>query len=207
MESVLKLYYSATSPFVRKCLVCAHELQLRESIELEPAAPHPVNRDRKLVACNPLGKAPTLVTAEGSVLYDSRVICEYLNARGDGHLLPSIGPSRWAVLVDQALADGLMDAAVLTRYETAVRPESLRWNEWVAGQLEKVTCALDEFERSAGRLDGRVDLGSIALGCALGYLDFRYASLDWRRRRPKIALWFEGFGERDSMQATRPPPA
>ena len=70
--------------------------------------------------------------------------------------------------MDQALADGLMDAAVLTRYETAVRPESLRWTEWVGGQLEKVTCALDEFERGTERLGARIDLGSIALGCALG---------------------------------------
>ena len=202
----MKLYYSATSPFVRKCLVCAHELGLRESIELLPAAPHPVNRDRTLVACNPLGKAPALVTPEGSVLYDSRVICEFLNAQGDGHLLPSNGTARWAALVDQSLADGLMDAAVLTRYETAVRPESLRWTEWVCGQLENVSCALDEFERSAGRLHARVDLGSIALGCALGYLDFRYEPLEWRRQHPQLARWYDVFGERDSMKATRPPP-
>ncbi len=203
----MKLYYSATSPFVRKCLVTAHELGLRTSIELVAAAPHPVNRDRTLVACNPLGKVPTLVTEEGSALYDSRVICEYLNAVGDGHLLPANGPTRWAALTDQALADGLMDAAVLTRYETAVRPEALRWSEWVDGQLDKVTCALDEFERGALRLGGRVDLGSIALGCALGYLDFRYESLRWRHHHPNLARWFEGFAARDSMQATRPPPA
>src|ERR1700727_389130 len=104
----MKLYYSATSPFVRKCLVSAHELGLRGRIELLPAAPHPVNRDRALVACNPLGKVPTLVTEDGAVLYDSRVICEYLNALGDGHLIPKQPAARWAALVDQALADGLM---------------------------------------------------------------------------------------------------
>jgi glutathione S-transferase len=203
----MQLYYSATSPFVRKCLVSALELGLRESIELLPAAPHPVNRDRALVASNPLGKAPTLVTGAGSVLYDSRVICEYLNALGDGHLLPSTGPLRWEILVDQALADGLMDAAVLIRYETAARPESLRWNEWIAGQFEKVTSALEEFERRAARLGGRVDLGTVALGCALGYLDFRYPSLGWRHSYPDSARWFDGFAERESMRATGPPPA
>jgi len=110
---MMKLFYAATSPFVRKCLVSAHELGLRDRLELLPAAAHPVNRDRTVVARNPLGKVPTLITEEGTALYDSRVICEYLNALGDGHLMPRQGPARWAVLVDQALADGIMDAAVL----------------------------------------------------------------------------------------------
>ncbi len=161
----MKLYYSATSPYVRKCLVSAHELGLRERIELLPAAPHPVNRDRALIVCNPLGKVPTLVTDDGTVLYDSHVICEYLNALGDGRLLPEAS-ARWPVYRDQALADGLLDAAVLVRYETFARPEA---------------------------------------GCALGYLDFRFASLGWQDTYPKTAAWFAGFGARPSMMATRPP--
>jgi glutathione S-transferase len=203
----MQLFYSASSPFVRKCLVCAHELGLRERIELVAAAPHPVNRDRNVVAHNPLGKIPTLITDEGSVLYDSRVICEYLNALGDGHLLPAGGPQRWSVLVDEALADGLLDAAVLTRYESAVRPENLRWTDWITGQIDKVSCALAEVERRAAGFGGRVDVGAIALACALGYLDFRFASLGWRAQHPAAAKWFERFGERASMAATRPPPA
>jgi glutathione S-transferase len=180
-------------------------LGLRERLELLPAAAHPVNRDRALVAINPLGKVPTLVTDDGAVLYDSRVICEYLNALGDGHLLPPDGAARCSVLVDQALGDGILDAAVLTRYEAAVRPENLRWNDWIAGQLDKVGCGLAEFERRARSLAGRVDLGTITLGCALGYLDFRFASLAWREKCPGAATWFEQFGKRDSMVATRPP--
>jgi glutathione S-transferase len=125
----LKLYYSATSPFVRKCLVSAHELGLRERIELLPAAPHPVNRDRALVVYNPLGKVPTLVTDEDAVLYDSRVICEYLNALGDGHLMPREIAARWTIYRDEALADGILEAAVLVRYETFARPEPLRWRD------------------------------------------------------------------------------
>jgi glutathione S-transferase len=203
----MKLFHAATSPFVRKCLVSAHELGLRERLELVPAAAHPVNRDRALVAHNPLGKIPTLITDNGIVLYDSRVICEYLNSLGDGHLLPGQGPLRWSVLVDQALADGLMDAAVLTRYENAARPEALRWADWSAGQLDKVSCGLAELERRGGPAAGRVDLGTIAIGCALGYLDFRYASFGWRERCSKTALWFESFATRESMQATRPPTA
>lgn len=201
----MRLFYAATSPFVRKCLVSAHELGLRERIELLPASPHPVNRDRALVALNPLGKIPVLVADDGAVLYDSRVICEYLNDLGDGHLVPARGPARWTVLVDQALADGLMDAAVLARYETNARPENLRWSDWVVGQLDKVSCGLAELERRAPGLMGRIDAGTIAIGCALGYIDFRFASLDWRATCPTTAVWFDQFGHRDSMVATRPP--
>lgn len=203
----MKLFYAATSPFVRKCLVCAHELGLRERLEFVPAAPHPVNRDRAVVALNPLGKIPTLITDDGAVLYDSRVICEYLNGLGDGHLVPGAGPLRWAALVDQALADGLMDAAVLTRYENAARPEALRWADWSAGQLDKVSCGLADIEKRGGPAAARVDIGTIATACALGYLDFRYASFGWREKCPKTALWFETFAQRPSMQATRPPAA
>ena len=120
----MKILYSPASPFVRKCLVAAHELGLDDRIERVPVTAHPVNRDPSIVALNPLGKVPTLLTDDGAVLYDSRVICEYLNAQGDGHLIPSRAPERWQVLTAQSLADGIMDAAVLTRYETAVRPRS-----------------------------------------------------------------------------------
>jgi glutathione S-transferase len=200
----MKLYYSATSPYVRKCLVSALELGLRERIELLPAAPHPVNRDRALIVRNPLGKVPTLLTDDGVALYDSRVICEYLNALGDGHLLPA-GAARWPIYRDEALADGILDAAVLVRYETFVRPESLRWKDWIDGQMDKVTCSLAEIEQRAGTLHERVDIGTIAMGCALGYLDFRFASLGWQATYPKIAAWFQGFAARDSMLTTRPP--
>ena len=201
----MKLYYSATSPYVRKCLVSAHELGLRGRIELLPAAPHPVNRDRALVMRNPLGKVPTLLTEDGTVLYDSRVICEYLNTLGDGHLLPTKQAARWATYRDEALADGILDAAVLVRYETFARPEALRWKDWIDGQMDKVTCSLAEIEQRAAGLDQRIDFGTIATGCALGYLDFRFAALGWRNTYPKTAAWFERFAARESMLATRPP--
>ena len=203
----MKLFYAPPSPYVRKCLVAAIELGLRERIELLPAAPHPVNRDRTVVAHNPLGKIPTLLTDDATVLYDSRVICEYLNALGNGHLIPRDGAARWSVLVEQALADGIMDAAVLARYETVARPEPLRWNDWIAGQLDKVTCGLPELEKHASGFGERVDLGTITVGCALGYLDFRYPSIPWREKCPNASKWFERFGARASMVATRPPAA
>ena len=202
----MKIYYSATSPYVRKCLVAAHELGLRERIELVPAAPHPVNRDQSVVKLNPLGKIPTLITDDGAILYDSRVVCEYLDALAKGHLFPAAAGARWAVLAEQSLADGMRDAAVLTRYETFTRPEQLRWAQWTAGQTEKVVSGLADIERRAADFGARIDIGTISIGCALGYLDLRLASLAWRDRHPATALWFEQFGARESMRATRPPP-
>ncbi len=201
----MKIFYSPTSPYVRKCLVAAHELGLRDLIELVPAAPHPVTRDPSVVARNPLGKIPTLITDEGAILYDSRVVCEYLNMLAGGPLFPGAGGARFAVLAEQSLADGMLDAAVLVRYETFTRPEALRWPEWIAGQTEKVTSGLAEIERRAAGFAARIDIGTIAIGCALGYLDLRMEYLKWRAAHPAAAAWFEKFGARESMRATRPP--
>ncbi len=201
----MKIFYSATSPYVRKCLVAAHELGLRDRIELVPAAPHPVNRDPAVVARNPLGKIPTLITDDGAILYDSRVVCEYLNMVAGGPLFPGAASARFTVLAEQSLADGVLDAAVLVRYETFTRPESLRWPEWIAGQTEKVTSGLAEIERRAAGFAARIDIGMISIGCALGYLDLRMGELEWRATHPAAAAWFEKFGARESMRATRPP--
>jgi glutathione S-transferase len=203
----LKLYYSPASPFVRKVLVAAHELGLVDRIEIVPCNANPINRDRSVVAHNPLGKIPTLVTDDGAVLYDSRVICVYLDAQGGNRLILADGKARLTALVQQALADGINDAAILARYETAMRPEALRWDAWTAGQLEKVKSGLAEVEKQALQFGDRVDIGTIAIGCALGYLDYRFASLAWRDGHPNTAAWFEWFDGRDSMVATRPPPA
>lgn len=201
----MKLFHSPTSPFVRKCLVAVHELGLRQRLELVPGTPHPVNRDAGVVAHNPLGKIPTLIADDGSVFYDSRVICEYLDTIGHGRLVPAEGTARWRALVEQSLADGMTDAAVLVRYENFVRPETLRWADWTRGQLEKVHSGLAELERRAPAFADRIDVGTIAIGCALGYLDFRYPTLDWRAHSPRTAAWFETFAARPSMVATRPP--
>jgi len=146
----MQIFHSAASPFVRKCLVAAHELGLADRIERVPGAAHPVKRDPTIVARNPLGKVPTLIADDGTVLYDSRVICEYLNELCGGALLPRQGPARWRVLVDQALADGICDAAILARFETALRPEALRWNDWTAGQLDKVSSGSPTSKRAPG---------------------------------------------------------
>ena len=201
----MKLFHSATSPYVRQCLVAAHELGLAERIELVPAAAHPIHRDRNVVASNPLGKVPTLIDDGGVALHDSRVIIDYLNRLGDGDLVPRDGEARWRALTEQSLADGMLDAAVLARYETALRPETLRWQDWLAGQLEKIASGLAELEQRSMRFGDRVDIGTIAFACMLGYLDFRFAQLVWRDEHPNAAAWFAWFGARDSMVATTPP--
>jgi glutathione S-transferase len=201
----VKLFYSPNSPYARKCLVAAHELGLRERIEIMTANAAPTKRDPDLAASNPLSKVPTLIADDGTALYDSPVIAEYLDSLGGHKLIPRDGPARWSVLVEQALADGILDAALLARYETALRPENFRWSDWTSGQLEKVTGGLDELDRRAARFGDRVDLGTIACACALGYIDLRWGALDWRKTRRNAAAWFEKFGARESMVKTRPP--
>lgn len=198
----MKILFSPTSPYVRKCLVTAHELGLDGQLQLLPSNAHPVQRDAAIIAHNPLGKVPTLFTDGGHVIYDSRVICEYLNRQAKGTLLPDDGPERWHTLTLQALGDGILDGALLARYEDAARPEALRWPQWRAGQLDKAETSLawlNALPEGPGGLDGRVDLGTITIGCALWYLDLRFAELGWRSRHARVRDWYEGFSKRPSM--------
>ena len=184
-------------------MIVAHETGLADRIRVETSSAHPVNRNPTIRAENPLGQIPTLVTDDGMALYDSRVICEYLDAHAGARLFGT-GDARWQILTLQALADGLLGAAILTRYENAVRPEPQRWADWTMGQMGKVQDALDQFETMLPKIGNRVDIGSITVGCAFGYLDFRFADLDWRKGRPNSSAWFALFDERPSMIATRP---
>ena len=198
----MKLYFSPTSPFVRKCLATAHELNMGDQLEFVPANSGPVKRDQNIIVSNPLGKVPTFITDEGVVLYDSRVICEYLNSVGKGQLFPAEGPARWACLTLQSLADGMMDAALLARYEIALRPEHLRWEDWRLGQLDKIETSLRHLETIAPTLSQTLDIGLLTLGCALWYLDLRFPELAWRNRFPAVAAWAEVFMKRPSMSKT-----
>ena len=146
------------------------------------------------------------MTGDGLAIYDSRVICEYLDLRGaGGRIVPRDGMERIATLTLNALADGIMEAALLMRYEATLRPEALRWQDWADGQWHKITASIAALDRDwTDHLTARTDLGSIATGCALGYLDFRFADRDWRGAAPKLAAWFESFAARPSMQASAP---
>jgi len=199
----MQLYFNPASPYVRKVRVTAHELGLSDEIDLISVSLTPVSPHEGVRSCNPVGKIPALVTDDGATLYDSPVICEYLDARAGGNrIFPVVGAARWTALRRQAIADGIMDAAVLTRYEVAVRPKELRWQEWVDGQLLKVRTALDTLERE--NLEGVFDIGTISIACALGYLDLRFASEDWRKSRPRLAAWAAAIAERPSLAATAP---
>lgn len=200
----MKLFFSPASPYVRKCLVVAHHLGLADRIEKLSSAAHPINRDARIMASNPLGKVPTLLTDDGAVLYDSRVICEYLNGLGKGKLYPQDGQTKWTVLTEHALADGMLDAAILARYEATVRPEQWRWTDWSDGQMDKIVVGLRRFESDVDDWSGRFDIATITLGCLLGYLDFRFATFDWRRQFPKVAAWYGPFSEQPAMRATAP---
>jgi glutathione S-transferase len=202
---MFKLYYAPTSPYVRKVMVTAHCLGLAEQIETLESAAHPVKRDERVATFNPLAKVPAMQTAEGLSLFDSRVICEYLDTYAGGSLFPREGQPRWISLARQALGDGLLDAALLARYETFARPVDKQWQGWLDGQLTKIRAVLAEIERQVPDYSTVPDdIGLIAIGCGLGYLDFRFASLDWRASYPATAGWFARFEQHPAMVATRP---
>ena len=200
-----KLYYASTSPYVRKVMVVAQVLGLAERIEKLDSAAHPIQRDERIATFNPLAKVPALQTPDGMSLYDSRVICEYLNASVDGALFPAKGAERWTSLVRQALGDGLLDAALLARYEATARPPEKQWSAWVEAQLGEINAVLGEIETQAAHWRSEPDdIGLITIGCGLGYLDFRFAEFDWRSEHPATAKWFAEFEQHPAMLATRP---
>lgn len=201
----MKLYHSPTSPFVRKVMVLAHEVGLADRVEIVPTDAWSTGGD--LVAQNPLSQVPTLVLDDGASLYDSPVICEYLDFLHAGvPRLPRGGSDRWRVLRLQALADGVMESAVAVFVERVRRPRDRRWAESVARQQVAIGRALDTLDLGAADLASEPPhLGAIAVASALGYLDLRGAVGDWRPGRTALTTWFEAFAARPSMQATAPP--
>ncbi len=204
----MKLQFNPLSPFVRAAMVTAHELGIADKIEKVEAVPTPTSTLDGLNAANPLGKVPAL-TVDGMTLHDSRVIAEYLNEAHDGGLMPGKGPDLWQARTRLSMALGALDAAVLIRYETFLRPEALRWQGWIDGQFAKVDRALDQLEADIGDFSGsgseKARLDAIAAACLLGYIDFRFADHGWRDGRPKLAAWYLEFSARPSMRDTEPP--
>ena len=200
----MKLLFSPTSPFVRKCFVAAIELGIDDQMELVPAAAHPIHRSQDIVRINPLGKVPVLLRDDGIALYDSRVICEYLDVKAGGSLHPRDTASRWKVLAQQALADGILDAALLARYESAVRPQELHWAAWTTAQLDKARSGVRRIDQTVDELGPQMNMGTIATAVALAYLDFRFEWLDWRADHPAAAAWYESIAARPSMRRTVP---
>lgn len=202
---MLRLFHSPTSPYVRKVMVLLHETGQLADVELVHAAGTPVDPGSMPLAQNPLGKIPALERDDGPALYDSRVICRFLDDRAGGRLYPA-APRLWETLTLEATADGILDAAILMVYETRVRPEQVRFEPWVEGQWSKVARALDAVEkRWMSHLNGPLDMGQIAVACALSYVDFRHGGRAWRAAHPHLAAWHAEFAQRPSMEATVPP--
>ena len=200
----MRLYTSPTTPFGRKVAVLILEAGLINRVEIQHVSGNPLDPGSLPLTRNPLGKIPALDREDGSVLYDSRVICRYLDDVAQLGLYPA-APLLWQTLTLEATADGILEAAVLMVYEDRIRPETKRFDGWINAQWVKVARALDAVESDwMPHLAGPMDMAHIALACATGYLDFRLADRNWRESRPNLTGWADHFAHRPSMLATRP---
>jgi glutathione S-transferase len=200
----MQIRVNAASPFARKVRIVVRETGLTDRIEEIQTVVSPVTPNIDLAGQNPLIKIPALTLADGTALYDSRVICEYLDTLAGTTLFPRSGPERWRAVCQQALCDGILDAAVTTRYEVAVRPEPLRWSKWIDGQRSKIEGGLAALAKAQPQFGAHFDIGQIGAACVLGYLDFRFPEMDWRSRHPGLTTWFEGASKRASVRDTFP---
>ncbi len=201
----MKLYYSPTSPYVRKVMVLLHETGQLADVELITVGGTPLTPAVELLAKNPLTKVPALERPDGPTLFDSRVICAYLDDRANGGLYPDRA-ARWDTLTLEALADGILDSALLMTYEARLRPKDKQMPEWDDGQWAKIERACAALSaRWMSHLAGPLDMGQIAVGCALGYVDLRHDARGWRQGNDALAAWFKDFDSRDAMVVTRPP--
>ncbi|MCM2376652.1 glutathione S-transferase [Pseudomonas marginalis] len=203
----MTLFHNPASPFVRKVRVLLIETGQQDRVALHGCMPTPVNPDAQLVQDNPVGKIPALRLADGTVLHDSRVILDYFDHQHVGNpLIPRDGSARWRRLTLASMADGIMDAAVLVRYESALRPVEKHWAPWLDEQRNKIRRTLAELEADAiAELTSHFDIAAISVACALGYLDFRHPDMQWRSDTPQLAAWYAEVSQRPSMLETQPP--
>lgn len=201
----MKLYWSPMSPFVRKVMIVAHEAGLVERLELMDTVVAMSAANPVLLRDNPLSQLPTLVLDDGSTLHDSRVICEYLDTQHDRpRLFPAADAARWDALKRQALGDGLLDALIVWRQER-LKPVDRQTPAWLETFALKVATALDQLDAQVESfMPLPLDVGHAAIGCALGYVDFRFGDLAWRNARSALAGWHEAFERRPSAVATHP---
>jgi glutathione S-transferase len=198
----MKIYGDIISPFVRMCLVTAHEAGLKDKVEFVKTAVKPDAVNPVLHRLSPIAKVPVLETDHGHGVHDSRVIIEYLvHSSGRTDLLPIDGVKRFRILTLEATAQGAADAAVSLRYEQAARPEEKRWTEFHDRQKQRVLDSMSDLEQNWGDALASVNVGSICAACFLGYVDFRHGYLEWRKSYPKLAAFEGDFAARDSMKA------
>jgi glutathione S-transferase len=196
----MKLHWSPRSPYVRKVMVCAHELGLVPRLELVRSVAAMLQPNEELMRDNPLSKIPTLVLDDGTALFDSVVICEYLDALAHGSLFPAAGPEKWQALRWHAFGDGLLDGLILWRNE---RERAVPLPALLDAFARKTRAALQQLDAEAATLAASpFSIGHVALGCALGYLDFRFGDFGWRAQAPRLAEWQATLAERPSFRAT-----
>jgi len=197
----VKLLWSARSPFVRKVMIAATEVGVADRITCEPMPIGQPGINETVLAANPVGKIPVLMLDDHTPITDSRVICEYLDSLHDDPVLFPQGPERWHALRWQALGDGLLEQILAWRNES-LRSDGERSDAWAQGHRKRVMAGFDRVEREAPAIaNAAFSIGHIAIGCFLGFADYRYPDLDWRSERPALSKWFADFVARDSVQA------
>lgn len=199
---IVQLIYSATSPYARKVRMLVIEKQLSDRVDIVVA--NPLQDPPELLAANPLAKVPALIVEQGFTLFDSPLLCAYLDSLSEPRLIPATGRERWTVLRREALADGITDAAVASVMEGR-RIESQRSPEWLARWHGAILRGVVELEKEAIALGEGFDVGAIASAAALAYLDFRLPQIEWRAQAPGLAAWLDSVRGRESFAATVPP--
>lgn len=201
----MKLHWSPRSPFVRKVTILLQETGLDKQVSHIRSVAAIAVPNAALMLDNPLSQIPTLVLDDGQVLYDSPVICEYLDSLHDGpRFFPAAGPARWLALRRQALADGMLTILLVWRQER-MKTSAQQLPDWLASFATKINASLARLEQEAPALsrDG-FDIGHVSIGCMLSYLDYRFSDLDWRTGHPALAAWHAGFAQRPAVIATAP---
>ncbi|MEM7496814.1 MAG: glutathione S-transferase family protein [Pseudomonadota bacterium] len=201
----MKLYFSPTSPFVRKVMLVLYMRDMINDVQLVPASGTPLEPSKLVAASNPVGKIPVLVTDDGQAIHDSKVITRYLDKRSGGGLYPT-GDTEFAVLTRESMADAMMEAGILAVYETRLRPEGMRIGaitDAYHGKIERMLAAFEADAAAVTKDDLSID--QIALACALGYLDLRFPGvIAWRGKAPKLAAWYDEYRETPHMLMTAP---
>jgi glutathione S-transferase len=198
----MKLHWSPKSPYVRKVMICAHELGCTDQLTLMRSVAAMLKPNPAIMVDNPLNKIPTLILDDGATLFDSRVICDYLNEKYQGALFPKETAAKWQALRWQAFGDGLLDILILWRNE---RERAQPLAPLMEAFQTKTQASLTQLEQEVDAIGAdRFAIGHITIACALGYLDFRFDALNWRDHAPKLAAWFAVICTRDSLRATGP---
>ncbi len=198
----MKLHWSSRSPYVRKVMICVHELGLADKIECISSVVSLSAPNAAVMRDNPLGRIPTLILDDGRVFHDSLLICEYLDSLHAGNLFPGKGDTRWTALRRHALGNGLLDALLLWRSEIG-KPAVRQTPEWLTTFALKTRNALAVMEADADALASTpFGIGHVGIGAALAYLDFRFGDFSWRNGHPRTGAWMQEFLQRDSVKKT-----